>query len=271
MEQNISKEVQDRLNKINWESLKPFGITQESVMQNPTVAGQLAYGQYTDLFPASNEEFVGMVSLHAYMPKDSDMMTVKVYTMDKPKSEKDDLFIYGRPLTSESAKKALFERTSWAGNDGQTRWGPANANAGKPITLEVKGVKQDYLVSIHQPTNRLVAMPVEQVKLLFMNKEGESRGNGMYGVTFSQEQIDALCDGKAIRLDGCKTKTGETFNCYVQFDVAMRQAVPCHPGWLKEAQRTGTDLGLGKEAEVKHVEKTTESESVKKSGGPKVH
>jgi uncharacterized protein YciI len=33
----------------------------------------------------------------------------------------------------------------------------------------------------------------------------------------------------------------------VQFDAAQRQVVACHPAWLKEAQKTGTDLGLGQQ------------------------
>lgn len=271
MEQNISSEVQERLNKINWENLKDkYGISKDSIMSNPAIANQLAFGQYTDLVSGSTEEITGMFSLRAYPQGDGQEWKVKVYTIEKPKSEADTIFLYKQPITSEAVKKALFERTSWEGNDGTTKKGFANANGGRPIAIEIDGRKQEFLVSIHQPTNRVVGIPVEQVKLYFMDKEGASRGKSMYGVAFSEDQIKALCEGKAVRLDGCKTKNGETFNCYVQFDAAQRQVVSCHPGWLKEAQKTGTDLGLGREKQQQEQQKPAVQEERKVKSGPKM-
>ena len=271
MEQNISKDVQERLNKIDWESLKSkYGISRDSVMASPAIASQLAYGQYTDLVPGATDEITGMFSLRAYPQGEDQPWKVKVYTMEKPKSEEDALFLYGHPITSESVKKGLFERTSWEGSDGTVKKGLANANGGRPITIEVDGRKQEFLVSIHQPTNRIIGMPVEQVRLYFYDKEGQSRGKGMYGVSFTEDQMKALCEGKAVRLDGCKTKTGETFNCYVQFDAAQRSVVSCHPAWLKEAQRTGTDLGLGPQKAPEQQEKTAVMEEQTVKGGPKM-
>ena len=271
MEQNISTEVQERLNNINWESLKSkYGISKDSVMQNPVIASQLAYGQYTDLVPGSTEEISGMFSLRAYPQADGQEWKVKVYTMEKPKTEADAIFLYKQPITLDSVKKALFEKTSWEGNDGQVKRGFANANGGRPVTIEVDGRKQEFLISIHQPTNRIVGIPVEQVRLFFVDKDGASRGKNMYGVTFTDDQIKALCEGKAVRLDGCKTKTGETFNCYVQFDAAQRQVVSCHPGWLKEAQKTGTDLGLGRGRQNEEAQKEQQAEEHKVKAGPKM-
>jgi len=269
MEQNISKDIQERLKNIDWESLKSkYGISKDAIMQNGAIATQLAYGQYTDLIPGATDEITGMFSLRAYPQGEGEAWKVKVYTMEKPKSEEDALFLYGHPITSESVKKGLFERTSWEGNDGSTKRGLANANGGRPITIEVDGKKQEFLVSIHQPTNRIVGMPVEQVRLFFCDREGQSRGKGMYGVAFSDDQITALCEGKAVRLDGCKTKSGETFNCYVQFDAAQRSVVSCHPGWLKQAQSTGTDLGLGNQKAQE--QRVAEVEEHKVKSGPKM-
>lgn len=273
MEQNISNDVQERLKNIDWDALKSkYGISKDTVMQTSGVASQLAYGQYTDLVPGSTDEISGMFSLRAYPQGEGEKWKVKVYTMEKEKTEKDAIFIYGHPIVSDFIKKALFEKTTWEGNDGQIKRGYANANAGRAITLEIEGRKQDFLLSVHLPTNRVVAMPVEQVKLFFLNKEGSPRGKSMYGVEFSLDQIKHLCEGKAVRLDGCKTKNGETFNCYVQFDAAARQVVSCHPGWLKEAQKTGTDLGLGREKqqEQNKEQKAVVEEEHKVSKGPKV-
>lgn len=246
MEQNISKDIQERLDKINWQYLNErYGITRDSVTQNPFVASQLAYGQMTDLVPGSNADITGVYSLRAYPVNDGQEYKVKVYTMEKPKTENDTLFLYKQPITSESVRAALLEKTDWQGRDNTRKYGYANANGGRPITIELDGRKQQFLVSIHQPTNRVVGMPVEHVKSFFMDKEGNSRGKSMYGVTFTDEQVKALCEGKAIRLEGCLDKSGQTFNCYAQFDAAQRQVVPCHPGWLKQALQTGTDLGIG--------------------------
>lgn len=245
MEQTISKDVQERLNRINWENLKnKYGISQDAIMKNPLIASQLAYGAYTDLVPGYTDEISGMFSLRAYPQAEGQEWKVQVYTMEKQKTEADTLFLYKQPITSDAVRKALLEKTDWPGNDGRTRYGFANANGGRPISIEIEGRKQQFLVSIHQPTNRVVGMPVEQVRLYFMDKDGASRGKGMYGASFSEEQIKALCEGKAVRLEGCRNKEGQLFNCYVQFDAAQRQVVPCHPTWLKEAQKTGTDLGL---------------------------
>ena len=272
MEATISKEVQDRLNRINWESLKSkYGISKDSIMQNPAIASQLAFGQYTDLIPGSTEEISGMFSLRAYPQAEGQEWKVKVYTMEKPKTEADTLYLYGQPIITDVVKKALLERTSWEGNDGSTKRGFANANGGRPIAIEVEGRKQQFLVSIHQPTNRVVGIPVEQVRLFFVDKEGASRSKGMYGVSFSEEQVKALCEGKAVRMDGCQTKNGESFSCYVQFDAAQRQVVPCHPGWLKEAQKTGTDLGLNRKAqEQAKEEKPAVEQEHKTKTGPKM-
>ena len=134
MDYKISEELQQKLDNINWESLnEKYGINKDYVYSNPSIASQLAYGQPTDLIPARNNEFSGLVSLRAY--------------------------------------------------------------------------------------------PVQ----------------------FTPEQAKGLAEGHAVRLDGCRNKEGQTFSCYVQFDAAQRQVVACHPAWLKEAQKTGTDLGLGQQ------------------------
>lgn len=251
---------------INWEDVKSkYGISRDSL--TPFIATQLAYGQMTDLIPGHTEDLSGMFSLKAYPVADEQYWKVKAYTMERPKSADETITLYNQPITSDTVKKALCERTDWEGNDGKRRYGLANANAGRPVSIIIDGRKQQFLVSIHQPTNRVVGIPVEQVKACFVDKEGASRGKGMYGVTFSDDQIQSLCEGKAIRLDGCTSKDGQKFNCYVQFDAAQRQVVPCHPTWLKEAQKSGTDLGLGKPKaqEKPKAEAVTEKKTVKTS------
>lgn len=250
MEVTLPNDVQNRLNKINWENLKEkYGISKESIMQNPAIASQLAYGQMTDLVYGGTKELSGLFSLRAYPQGENQEWTVRLFTMEKPKTANDTLYLYNQPITSAKVKEALLERTSWEDASQKTRYGLANANGGRPIAIEVDGRKQEFLVSIHQPTNRVVGMPVEQVKAMLMDADGHSRGKSMYGVTFTDEQAKALSEGKAIAISGMK-RDGERFTCCVQFDVAQRQVVTCHPTWFKEAQKAGLDMKYSKELKV---------------------
>ena len=250
MEVTLPNDVQNRLNKINWENLKEkYGISKESIMQNPAIASQLAYGQMTDLVYGGTKELSGLFSLRAYPQGENQEWTVRLFTMEKPKTANDTLYLYNQPITSAKVKEALLERTSWEDASQKTRYGLANANGGRPISIEVDGRKQEFLVSIHQPTNRVVGMPVEQVKAMLMDADGHSRGKSMYGVTFTDEQAKALSEGKAIAISGMK-RDGERFTCCVQFDAAQRQVVTCHPTWFKEAQKAGLDMKYSKELKV---------------------
>lgn len=258
MEQNskISADVKKRLDLVDWESVKQMcGVTRENVEKNPAIASQLAYGQYTDLVPGVVGDLSGSFSLRAYPQQEGELWKVKVYTMERPKTMEDTLYLYGSKITSEKVKKALLEKTDWLAPDGSRKYGYANANGGSPIAIEIDGRKEQYLVSIHQQTNRVVGIKVDQVKAFFVDKEGVSRGKGIYGVAFTPEQATALAEGKAVRMDGCLTKDGNQFSCYVQFDAAQRQVVPCHPTWIKEALKAGTDLGLGTQQQKAEAQK----------------
>ena len=247
METQLPKEVQQRLDKINWDSLKEkYGISKESVTQNPAIASQLAYGQMTDLVYGSNAEITGQFSLRAYPKGDKGEWAVKVYTIEKSKTAKDNITVYNQPITSEKVKETLFERTTWTDQHGVKKSGLANANGGRPITLQLDGRRQDCLVSVHLPTNRIVVMPVEQVRSFFYDKDGALRGKSLYGVKFTKDQVNGLIEGRAVVISGLR-KDGTSFSCCAQFDAAQRQVVPCHPKWFQEATRAGMDIGKGQE------------------------
>ena len=247
METQLPKEVQQRLDKINWDSLKEkYGISRETVTQNPTIASQLAYGQMTDLVYGSNAEITGQFSLRAYPKGDKGEWAVKVYTIEKSKTAKDNITVYNQPITSEKVKETLFERTTWTDQHGVKKSGLANANGGRPITLQLDGRRQECLVSVHQPTNRIVVMPVDQVRSFFYDKDGALRGKSLYGVKFTKDQVNGLIEGRAVVISGLR-KDGTSFSCCAQFDAAQRQVVPCHPKWFQEATRAGMDIGKGQE------------------------
>ncbi len=266
MEQAIEKLTEDvkaRLSKINWKELESnLGITREQIEKMPTVANDLAYQRMTNLVYGHNDLVSGQFSLRAIPGKnENDPWTVKAYTIEKEKSPKDAIFLYGSPITSQAAKDALFERTSWENNEGKRVVGRANANAGRPVAIEreVDGQKKKeyYLISIHEPTNRVVAMPVDAVKAFLQgkDKEGNPRKVEVYGKELNDKQVESLCNGKAVLLNGCKTKDGQVFNAAVQFDVARRSIVACHPTALKQAEAIGVDVYGASEKKTEEVKK----------------
>ena len=275
MEQTLSKDVQEKLDMINWEALKDkYGVSRDSFNNNPQLASQLAYGQMTDLVFASKEDFSGLLSLRASLDTSGDKpeMKVKVFTMEKEKSEKDTLFIYRQPITSDAVKKALFEKGKWQGPDGREMSGYLNANGGRPITLNIDGKRQQFLVSLHHPTNRVVAMSLDSVRSYFYDKDNNLRGRGMYGVPFTEEQVKGLIEGNAVVHSGIR-KDGESFSCCVQFDAAKREPTVSHPSWLKQAQKAGAEIAPKQKQEVQEKaaqqQKTSQEQGQKKSGGLK--
>ena len=116
METTLSKDVQEKLDMINWDSLKDkYGISRDTFYNNPHLASQLVYGQMTDLVFASKEDFSGLLSLRANMDTSGEKpeMKVKVYTIEKPKTSADQLYLYRQPIPSEKVREALLEKTKW--------------------------------------------------------------------------------------------------------------------------------------------------------------
>lgn len=254
-EQALDPRVAERLDKIDWDGLlRITGIRREQIEGNPTVARQLAYQQYTDLVYGNTADISGQFSLRAVPGREPDeAWRVKAYTIEREKTVNDDIFLYGSPITSKKAKEALFERTSWENSEGKRVVGRANANAGRPIAIErdVDGERRKdyYLVSLHEPTNRVIGIPVDAVRRMFFDENERAREVSIYGARLSAEQLDEICKGNHVLVDGCRNSKGEEFSTFVQFDVARRQLVPTHPAILKEAQRVGVDLlGSRKEA-----------------------
>ena len=275
MEQTLSKDVQEKLDMINWDSLKDkYGISRDSFYNSPQLASQLVYGQMTDLVYASKEDFSGLLSLRATMDTSGEKpeMRVKVFTMEKEKSEKDALYLYRQPITSEAVKEALFEKGEWLGPDGKKMHGHLNANGGRPITLNLDGKRQQFLVSLHHPTNRVVGISLDSVKSYFYDKDNNLRGRGMYGVPFTEEQVKGMMEGNAVVHSGLR-KDGESFSCCVQFDAAKREPTISHPSWLKQAQRAGAEISPKQRQEqqekVVQQQKASQEQGQKKSGGLK--
>ena len=275
METTLSKDVQEKLDMINWDSLKDkYGISRDSFYTNPHLASQLAYGQMTDLVFAGKDDFSGMLSLRANMDTSGEKpeMKVKVFTMEKTKTMADTLYLYRQPITSEKVKEALLATGEWLGPDGKKMGGHLNANGGRPIALNIDGKRQQFLVSLHHPTNRVVGMSLDSVRSYFYDKDNNLRGRGMYGVPFSEEQVKGLIEGNAVVHSGLR-KDGESFSCCVQFDAAKREPAISHPSWLKQAQKAGAEIAPKQRQEQQEKaaqqQKASQEQGQKKSGGLK--
>ena len=275
METTLSKDVQEKLDMINWDSLKDkYGISRDTFYNNPHLASQLAYGQMTDLVFASKEDFSGLLSLRANMDTSGEKpeMKVRAFTMEKPKTMADTLYLYKQPITSEAVKEALLEKGEWLGPDGKKMHGHLNANGGRPITLNIDGKRQQFLVSLHHPTNRVVGMSLDSVRSYFYDKDNNLRGRGMYGVPFTEEQVKGLIEGNAVVHSGLR-KDGESFSCCVQFDAAKREPAISHPSWLKQAQKAGAEIAPKQRQEQQEKaaqqQKASQEQGQKKSGGLK--
>ena len=275
METTLSKDVQEKLDMINWDSLKDkYGISRDTFYNNPHLASQLAYGQMTDQVFASKEDFSGLLSLRANMDTSGEKpeMKVRAFTMEKPKTMADTLYLYKQPITSEAVKEALLEKGEWLGPDGKKMHGHLNANGGRPITLNIDGKRQQFLVSLHHPTNRVVGMSLDSVRSFFYDKDNNLRGRGMYGVPFSEEQVKGLIEGNAVVQSGLR-KDGESFSCCVQFDAAKREPAISHPSWLKQAQKAGAEIAPKQRQEQQEKaaqqQKASQEQGQKKSGGLK--
>ena len=258
-ENTLDPKIVERLNGLDWDGLKTStGITREAVEKNPVIARQLAYGSMTDLVAGHTEDVSGFYSLRAIPSAEEDKLgRIKAYTIEPEKKPGMTLFLYGSPIYSDKALDNLFEMTTikTLDKEGKEITVRINANENAGVQIAVKnpetGEKTKYLVSIHQPTNRIVGVPVEAVEKMLANAS-------VYGVALNDEQKKALVDGKAIIVNGCNTKDGETFSACVQFNAAKRQLVNAHPTWLKEAQKAGIDTGVSTRAAAKKEESKAE-------------
>lgn len=264
----LDAQIVERLNNLDWDALKSAtGITRAQVEANPVVARQLAYGSMTDLVYGHTDDISGAYSLRAMPGEEGKPGKIKAYTIEPEKKKGQTLFLYGSPIYSEKAIANLFERTNikTLDKDGKeiTVNIRANANAGIQVAVADPETKEKkyYLVSIHEPTNRIIGVPVEAVEKMLANAK-------VYGVELSEEQKKSLVKGDAVLVSGCVNKEGETFSACVQFDAAKRTLVNANPAWLRQAQRAGVDTGIKprsakKEASEQKVEPKKEG---KKTG-----
>lgn len=250
--ENLTREewIKQRLDNMDWKRLEEAtGITRESIEKNQFILNQLVDGKVTHPVYGFTPDVTGDFCLRAVPgANEGDKMVVKAYTKtDLPKKDVEtgkypDIPFMGGFITSDAAKEALFERTSWVNKNGQSVNGYANANAGRPIAIMMKNretgekEKVNFIVSLHPQSNRLFGIPQDALKNIL--KAGDSRAQ-IYGVQLPDDQLESLANGKAVYRTDWKGPNETTFAAAVQFNACERQLVICHPTALKKAIEMG--------------------------------
>lgn len=107
-----------------------------------------------------------------------------------------DGFVYGARLTEED--KQNLRQTG---------------HAGRLVEIEpVKDQKMMAFLSVDKLTNELVAVRADKIKI----------PNEIKGVTLDEQQKKGLSEGKAVYLEGLKSKSGKDFNATVQINADRR-------------------------------------------------
>lgn len=235
--------ISGSMDTIDWEQvMNDLRLTREEILEYANVSRQLVEGLFTDLVVIDTGVISGLFSLRAFPCSDGGLMMVRAYSLEKPKTLEDEIYVFGNRIESETIRRSLLEKTDWTGFDGKRRYGYANANAGSPVRLEVDGKRDIYLLSVHQQSNRVVGETLDTVRDYFFHADGNLRGRSIFGVFFTERQCSAMCEGRAVRIEGCMREDGKPFGCFVQFDASLHQVVVCHPTWVKEALKAGVEL-----------------------------
>lgn len=256
----LEPKVIERLDAIDWPALKPYGITRELIEGNPYIARQLTYGGATGLIRVNSPIFNGEVSLR-FSPTKENPGRVRIQGIVRTPKQ-NELFFYGKPITSEAAAEALMERISYVNKDGEEIRGVlANANAGRVLSFDMGDGKEDFLIGYNPETHTLDGDRVKDLQKRFIDSEGENWK--VYGVSLTDKQLDDLVHGKPVFHEG-KTKEGETFKIVLQYSPVTKDFVEVHPLHLAKTMESGVDLGLSwKPISVARAEKKEQREAAR--------
>lgn len=273
------KFIQERLDRMPWDELESsYGIRKDYIMGNEQIARQLASGQVTDYVKCyakvGSLTVIGPMALQANFR--NDRVEVKHFTVNP----NPDLSVYGDALHSDKVAERLMDTYEFAVKDeeGKTVRREVRhsfANGGSPITLtrqnadgtETKtrclvsfdGFVQNRDGEIIRGTQKLFLTPCSEV-LSYLDKVAPS----MYGHEFTQEQKEALSEGKDLYIEDFQTKDGKTFDAVVQYSAVLRQVVKVDTPFWRETVRKRNEA-----ARTASPEKNQESAAPKKAPAKK--
>jgi len=188
-------------NKINWDQAAKMGINKQTLEES----GQLKAMLYGHKSPALNSltftiEGITFDTQARLSLKEMPDGTYSIQPHSYLKSPELDRPFLGAVLSDKDKENLM-----------------TSGNAGRVIELEpTRGQKIPALVSLDRITNRLEAVPVDQLNL----------PQSLKGVEFTPDQLKDLKEGKMVLVEGMTTKksqeteTPKKFDAYIQFNAA---------------------------------------------------
>lgn len=272
------KFIKDRLDRIPWDELEScYGVRKDYVLGNEQLARQLANGQVTDYVrcyaKVGNLTIIGPMALQANFR--NDRVEVKHFTVNPSP----DLSVYGDALRSEKVLERLKDTYEHVVRDEDGRElrrevRHSFANGGSPITLTRQNAdgtetKTRCLVSLDafvwnrdgeivRGTQKLFLTPCSEV-LNYLDKVAPA----MYGHEFTQEQKEALSEGKDLYIEDFRTKDGKTFDAVVQYNAVLRQVVKVDTPFWRETVRKRNEASRTAAPEKRAVTEQKESSKAK--------
>ena len=260
------KFIQERLDRIPWDELESsYGIRKDYITGNEQIARQLASGQVTDYVKCyakvGSLTVIGPMALQANFR--NDRVEVKHFTVNP----NPDLSVYGDALRSDKVAERLMDTYEFAvkDEDGKTVRKEVRhsfANGGSPITLTRQNAdgtetRTRCLVSFDGFVRNRDGEIVRGTKKLFLTpcSEGLSYldkvAPSMYGHEFTQEQKEALSEGKDLYIEDFRTKDGRTFDAVVQYSAVLRQVVKVDTPFWRETVRKRNEAARSASPEKK--------------------
>lgn len=182
--------------RIDWAQFEKLGVTKDMI-DKKSLDSLLNWQKTPTLLPIKAEIGDTVIRTDARLSlRETPEGKLNLVVHAVRKEPQLDGFVYGARLTEED--KQNLRQTG---------------HAGRLVEIEpVKGQKMQAFLSVDKLTNELVAVRADKIKI-----PGEIKG-----VTLDEQQKKGLSEGKAVYLEGLKSKSGKDFNATVQINADRR-------------------------------------------------
>lgn len=183
--------------RIDWSQFEKLGISKEMLEQTKSLDKMLNWQKSPTLLP---------------IKVDIDGITIRTDArLSLRETPEGDLNLVVHALRKEPELDRPFYGTRLNEDDKQSL--RQTGHAGRLIEIEpVKDHKMMAFVSIDKLTNELVAVRADKIKI----------PNEIKGVSLDEKQKKDLAEGKAVYLEGMKSKNDKEFNATVQINADRR-------------------------------------------------
>jgi hypothetical protein len=182
--------------RVDWAQFEKLGITKDMI-DKKSMESMLNWQKTPVLLPIKAEIGDTIIRTDARLSlRENEDGKLNLVVHAVRKEPQLDGFVYGARL-SEEDKQNLRQ----------------TGHAGRLVEIEpVKDRKMMAFLSVDKLTNELVAVRADKIKI----------PNEIKGVTLDEQQKKELSEGKAVYLEGLKSKSGKNFNATVQINADRR-------------------------------------------------